>query len=521
MPSSKELYFSKSVLNLQKRFSILRRLAVPETDGVEIAQDRDFSGSGVWSAGAGITINAEAKRALFSYVSGMSLTQSVADMVKSTWYRVQFDILEYQQGDVQVQCGHEGTPMSAAGRAGRISIDVCSKGNNTLYITGINEFAGTISNVSLQKLVFYEKNWQDITAYTTESTISSISNSLDYKSWELGEYKQDNATLKFVNVYGQMLDEENPESIFYNGFVRHYSKIRIECSFDGKTRDVLFEGLLDDRTGYTQAESTQAAVENITAYSYSKLLSDITLSELGTLSGGTINDLIFDVMNRGFFTDYFTVKQSAIRAGVNAAVDLTAFEQGTKVLELLKELAKGHSVFYVDTDGVFKFQPVEPNAEIAAEFGSAPERKLKVYDYRTGSERVIEKFYWEDSTEKFEVPVPKFNTSQTINIKGITASADRQAIINYLGKKYSVKSASFKVDLPLCPFLKKMDPVRVEQVGALDDAFVLNVSRLDVGVLNQPVGAVKINPESVYVVYGIKHTSTQTTLTVLELKENI
>lgn len=519
MATSKQLFFSKSVLGLQKRFSVLRRLATPASNGVEIAQNRDFSQLGVWTTGANITINQEAHRALFAYVSGTSLTQSVPDMVKSTWYRVQFDILEYQQGNVQAQCGNEGTPARAVGKQGRISIDVCSKGDNTLYITGVDAFAGTISNVSLQKLVHYEANWQDITAYTTNNTISGINRSLDYKSWEFGEVKQDNATLKLVNVYGEMSDEENEESIWHSGYVRHYSKIRIECSFDGKTRDVLFEGLLDDRTGYTQAESTQAAVENITAYSYTKLMSDITLSELGTLNGTTINDIVYDVMNRGFFTDYFTVSRAYIQAGVNATVNLTEFELGTKVVDLLKELAKGHSVFYVDTDGIFKFKPIEPNTDVAAEFGTFPERKLKVYDYRSGSERVIEKFYWEDSAEKFEVAVPKYQTSQTVKIKGINNTTDKQAIINFLGHKYSTKRASFKVDLPLCPFLKIMDRVRVEQMGAVDDAFVLNISRLDVGVLNQPVGAVRINPNTQFVIYAIKNTNTKTTLTLLEYKE--
>lgn len=519
MTTSKALYFSKSTIKLRKKFSVLRRLAVPVVDGVELAIDRDFSIGTGWVAGTNISIMPSQARARFSYVSGSSLTQTVSTMIKSTWYRVQFDILEYQQGDVQVQCGHEGTPASATGVMGHISIDVCSKGNNVLYITGINSFAGTISNVSLQKLVYYENTWRDITKYTTSNTISGINHSLDYKSWEFGEVKQDNATLKLVNVHGEMSDEENEDSFWKDGFVRHYSKIKIECAFDDQTRDTLFEGLLDDRSAYTQVESTQAVVENITAYSYTKLMSDVTLAELGTLNGTTINQLVYEVMNRGYFTDYFTVDPDYINAGQNATIDLSEFDEGTKVLDFLKELAKGHSVFYVDTDGIFKFKAVEPNTSVIAEFGSFPERKLKVYEYRTGSERVIEKFYWENSTEKFEVPVPKFKTSQKVEIKGVTATADRQNIINYLGNKYGTKRASFKVDLPLCPFLKIMDRVRIEQVGAIDNAFILNVSQLNVGVLEPPIGAVKINPTVEFVVYGLKHTDTKTTLTLLEYKE--
>lgn len=106
MTTSKQLFFAKSVLGLQMKFSVRRRLATPASNGVEIAKNRDFSQAGVWTAGANITINQEAKRALFAYVSGTSLTQAVPNMVKSTWYRVQFDILEYQQGNVQVQCGN-------------------------------------------------------------------------------------------------------------------------------------------------------------------------------------------------------------------------------------------------------------------------------------------------------------------------------------------------------------------------------------------------------------------------------
>lgn len=517
--TSKALYFSKGTIKLRKKFSVLRRLAVPVVNGVELATDRDFSDGSAWSAGTNIEILTATHRARFSYVSGTSLTQAVSAMVKSTWYRVQFDILEYQQGNVQVQCGNEGTPASATGAMGHISIDACSKGDTTLYITGIDGFTGTISNVSLQKLVFYETNWQDITTYTTNNTINGINRSLDYKSWEFGEVKQDNATLKLVNVHGEMSDEDNEESFWHDGYVRHYSKIKIECSFDGQTNDMIFEGLLDDRSAYTQAESTQAVVENITAYSYTKLMSDVTLAELGTLSGTTINALVYEVMNRGYFTDYFTVSSDYIDAGYNATIDLSEFDEGTKVLDFLKELAKGHSVFYVDTDGIFKFKAVEPNSGIVASFDSFPERKLKVYDYRTGSERVIEKFYWENSTEKFEVPIPKYKTSQKVEIKGVTDSTDRQNILNFLGNKYGDKRASFKVDLPLCPFLKIMDRVHIEQMGAIDNAFVLDISLLDVGILEPPIGAVRINPEIEFIVYSIKHTDTKTTLTLLEYKE--
>ena len=62
--TSKSLYFSKSDIKLRKKFSVLRRLATPVVDGVELASDRTFTGSG-WTAGTGITIQTSRSRALF------------------------------------------------------------------------------------------------------------------------------------------------------------------------------------------------------------------------------------------------------------------------------------------------------------------------------------------------------------------------------------------------------------------------------------------------------------------------
>jgi hypothetical protein len=517
MPSGKDIYFKKSVIGLEKRFYVQRRLAAPVPNARELIIDGDFSGAGSWTAGAGITINTAQKRALFAFVNDAALTQSVEEASKSTWYRVEFDVLEYQQGGLAVKMGDEGTEISVAASAGHKSIDVRSKGDNRLFLIGKNSFSGTVSNVSLKKLVFYEDNWFDITAFAGKDAIQSVSRSLDYKSWELGEVKQDNASLKFINAHGELSDEENEESIFHGGFARHYSKIRIDICFDGETQDTLFTGLLDDRSATSAVEKNLAVKESVSAYSFTKLLSDITLNELGALQGKNINDIVFEIMNRGFFTDFFEVRREDIQAGYNAAIDIAQYQDNAKALELLKDLAKGHSAFYIDIDGRFKFRPVEPTPDIKAHFGVTPERKIKVYDYRTGSERVIEKFYWEDSGEKYEAAASRYNTSETIDIKGVQNSADRQAILNHLGAKYSDKKASFKIDLPLCPFIALLDRVSVEQNGATDNSFILDISRLDVGVLELPVVAARITPNANFIVFEVKHSGAKTTLMLLEI----
>ncbi|ACC98494.1 hypothetical protein Emin_0941 [Elusimicrobium minutum Pei191] len=515
MPTNKEIYLRDSVIGLKKKFSIQRRLAVPVDDGIELLVNRDFSTTDNWIAQSGISILTSQNRAVWTSGNNNSLSQA-CNIIKSTWYRVEFDVLEYQQGDIDVFAGNEGRRVRAEAYQGHISLDLYSNGDSILYIYGRDNFRGSISNISLKKLVFYEENWLDVTKYTFKDSLSSVSDSIDTKSWEFGEVKQSNASLKFLNLHGEFSDEDNEESIFH-GYQRHNSKVKIEVLFEGGSSDVLFNGLLDDRSAKTKVKGTQAIIENITAFSYSKTLSDITISELGTIGGATVNELVYNIMTRGFFTDLFTVDFANIKAGYNAEVDYTVYEQGAKVSEVLKDLAKGHSIFGVDTDNNFYFKPVEPTEEVMIELGNYPERKIQVTDYESGSNRVIENFYWEESTEKFELAVPKYKTNKQIKVSGITNSAYRQGLLNYLGVKFSKKLFAFSVDIPLCPFIKLLDRVKVQQIGAVNDnTFILNISKLDIGRLELPIGAIRASFDNDFVVYDFKHSGNKTSLIVIE-----
>lgn len=515
MTTAKDLYFSQNNIKIKKKYSLLRRLANPVVDGNDIVLNGNFSSLDNWTAGSNISINIITQRVIFQATNNV-LSQNCS-LAKSTWYRVEFDILEYQQGNIKVSCGDESGATITASQ-GHFSVDIFSKGNSFLYFTGVDSFAGSISNITVQKMVFYETDWQDITAYTTTASLD-ISRSLDFKSWEFGEVSQDNCNLKLINLHGEMSDEDNPESIFYADYIRHYSKIKIEIIFNEFFSTTIFLGLLDDRTATTDVESAQAVIENITSFAFTKILTDTKLSELGTLASTTINTTVYELLNRGIFTDYFTVNSENISAGVNATVDLSVYSESDSVLDVLKDLAKGHSAFYIDIDNNFYFKAVEPSTEKKANFDFTPERKIKVYEYVSGSERVIEKFYWEDSTEKFEVAVPRYNTSEKIKISSIINTGDRQAILDYLGAKFSQKASSFKVDLPLCPFLNILDRVGVVSLGAIGNSFILNIAKLDVGILDYPVGALIISDEKDYLISEISHSDFKTTITVQEIKE--
>ena len=513
--TNQEAYFSASRIPLRFKYLIKRRLATPVAQGTELVTNGDFSSATGWNCGTNIAVNTSSQRVTFTYCNETSLTQQISSVSPSTWYRVEFDVLEYQNGNIGVKIGNESTDSVISLSAGHFSINVRAKGNNYLYLTGKN-FTGSISNVSCQKLLFYENEWQDVTEYTNSQTLSSITHSLDYKSWEFGEIKQDNASLKFSNQHGEMSDEDNENSIFFGGYIRHYSKIKIQCSFNKTNYDTIFEGLLDDRSASTSVESTQPVIENISAYAYTKLFSDVTLNEIGTLSGTNINTLVTEIVNRGYFTDYFNFDDDLISAGYNAAIDVSEYDQSDTVMDVLSNLAQGHSVFYIDNDGYFNFKKIEANSGIKAVLDSAPERKIKVYEYKTGSERIIEKFYWDESTEKYESGLNKYNTSEKINIAGVTSSEDRQAILNFLGAKFGVKRISCKIDLPLCPFLEVMDRIKIEHIGATYNCFILDKSQLDVGTLTPPISAIQINANTSFIVYEVKHNQKKTTILVLE-----
>jgi len=520
MATSKELYFQNSVLTLQKNYFIKRRLAVPKTDGTELLVNGNFNSTNGWGLAAGISIIPSENKVVWTAGNNNALSQTCG-INKSSWYRLQFDIKEYQQGFLELKAGSEGRAVSIDASQERFSVDLYSNGNNVIYLTGKDNFRGSLANISLQNLVFYEDAWLDITKYTSNKSITGINKSLDIKSWEFGEIKQDNASLKLINVHGEMSDEENEASIWHKDYIRHRSKIKIESVFcNGKERsaDIIFNGLLDDRSAYTSVDGKYAVIENIPAFSYSKILSDITLSELGSIDGSTVNEIVYNIMNRGFFTDFFSVDFSNIKAGYNSVIALSEYEQGDKVIDILKDLAKGHSIFYVDKNDSFHFKPVEPTENVVMVLGLSPERKLKVYDYRSGSERVIENFYWENGAEKYEKPVPVYKSSRNISVKGIKDGGYRQGLLNYLGEKFGTKNFSFKVDIPFCPFIDILDKIQLQQVGVVNEnAFILDVSELDAARLELPAGAIKVSLEDNFIVYEIRNTDDTTTLTLLKL----
>lgn len=63
------------------------------------------------------------------------------------------------------------------------------------------------------------------------------------------------------------------------------------------------------------------------------------------------------------------------------------------------------------------------------------------------------------------------------------------------------------------------DRVGVVSLGAIGNSFILNISKFNIGILENPIGAIIISDEKDYFISEISHSGFKTTLKVQEIKE--
>ena len=203
----------------------------------------------------------------------------------------------------------------------------------------------------------YEVDFTEISqALLQDGSVNRLQKTLPNNSWQFGKVLINNVRLNILSAFQEFASEKDPNSIF-SGFIRHRSIIKIEDALIDKYTDtairdeievVTFTGLLDSPTA-----TTEQGFETITALDFLTILDEINVNEL-TLAQTTMNALVFEIMNRAEFTKFFSVSNSTtyIDAGSNAsAIDVSQYEGS--VLEMLENLAKGHSIFYVNPEDNF------------------------------------------------------------------------------------------------------------------------------------------------------------------------
>ena len=336
------------------------------------------------------------------------------------------------------------------------------------------EFKRRIFVKRLQEDGTYEAEFSEISqSLMKDGSVKSMSRSLPNDSYQFGYVTVSNLNLEILSAFQEFASELDPNSIF-SGFIRHKSIIKIVDAFIDKYTDpdnpveasvTLFEGLIDA----TNAQ-TEQGFEKITILDFLSVLDNINVSEL-SLVETTMNDLIYEIMNRPEFTKYFSVSNSTtyIDAGYNATnIDVSVYTGS--VMEMMQDLAKGHSIFFVDpTDNFFYFKPANPTASVIYEFLEANNRKLDISAWREGVDRQRTNWYWNDPDVDISAivdPAPVNQFSETFSINGITNNTQRQNVLDFILTRTKDAKPYFKLVLPYFPVIKILDRVKVQSFGS-------------------------------------------------------
>lgn len=318
----------------------------------------------------------------------------------------------------------------------------------------------------------YEPDFTEISdGLMKDGSVQSISRSLPNNSWQLGRVNVANVRLEILSAFQEFASELDANSIFA-GFIRHRSIIKVVDAFIDKYTDpenpveasvIAFTGLIDSNTA-----TTEQGYESITALDFLSVLDEINVNEL-SLAQTTLSNLVYEVMNRGEFTKFFNVSSSTtyINPGYNAtSIDVTQYDGS--VLEMLEDLSKGHSIFYVDPDdNYFYFKPADPTASVQFSFLEENNRKLDISSYREGIDRQITHWYWNDTDiSAIKSPAPVNPRSSTFEIKGITNDTQRQNTLNEVLSRSEDAKPYFKLQLPYFPVIKLLDKVEVQSFGS-------------------------------------------------------
>lgn len=369
----------------------------------------------------------------------------------------------------------------------------------------------------------YEALYQDIKDLiprnvNTADVVQGVSYAIPNDSTNFGVITAANATFVFENIYGEVSGEDFPASIFV-GYLRHRSLIKIEDGYidpESNTPVVTtsFEGLIDDTLCETSFDNQEkiVAIDLLTSK-----LKQYQKGDFSNFVGANLKDVIYELMNRSEFTNFFSVSLANINPGVNITVaNFNTYEADTTFLEFIQNLSIGHSIAYLK-NGVFYYSAIEAAPTVSINFLEQPERKINFRNYNSGGKRVYDKVYWDGTSLNYTLPDRIYNNQLTIDIKAVTDTTQRQTILNYLGIRFSQKRPWFELTIPYLPILFLLDRITIQRQGNIvPGSFQMDVSLMGVSTyFYRPIGAIIISGSDNWIIREIKHSQKlETVLTV-------
>ena len=405
----------------------------------------------------------------------------------------------------------------------------------------------------------YENDWQDVVTLSglplLDKTVGSISFKLPSDGYNFGLVTVGNLKLKLNSKQGQFDDEGNANSVFYPNYQRHESLVRINDGYiDRKTGQEftkqVFFGFIDgiSRSTKVDNDNINQNLQCIDALSF--LLKKYTKADMGNLVSTSLDDLIFEIMNRSEFTDFLLVDSVNIEAGYDIQnIDLSQYEGQTQLLTIFQNLSIGHSFFFLDEEKFyyrkvnlpiqrgdefidFLFQDGDQymfqdgdsyafNTNIYKAFDVKKDKVIKFTNYDEGLSQVYEKIYWQDSeTISFISPTNQYNKSKTIDIKGVVDNTQRQNIVNIVGSITSLARKKVMIEIPYFQDINIFDELTVEEpIFLLNDAFIWDISKFDDGKrLDGFFRADNINLNQTWLVIEINHSNFKTKIKLQEIR---
>lgn len=408
--------------------------------------------------------------------------------------------------------------------------------------------------------VTYEADWQDIETLSglklLENAVKSINFKLSNNNYSFGIVTTGNVNVLLNSKNGQFDDETNSSSVFRN-FLRHKTLIRIRDGFVDSITDpsnpvdvykTVFQGFIDATATGTKVddENLKQNFQCIDLLSF--LLKQYTISDMGTLTSTNLDDLIFEIMNRSEFTDFFSVETGKIDAGYNIQnFDISQYEGQTTLFSLFENFSTGHSFFYVKEEVFYYrsiFEGLVPDSGTFVDFdfqdGTSYDfqdnvqydfnkqvpltinknKLIKFASYNDGVANVFERFNWtDDDTVSFTASPNIYNKGKTISIDGAIDQTERQNLLNIIGNVSKIQRKEFQVTIPYFMEVYIMDEIIVESPSIIpDDAFVWGVSRWGgPDKWRKSLQADNIPNNATWLIREVKHNNFKTTLTLQEI----
>ena len=393
----------------------------------------------------------------------------------------------------------------------------------------VREFARTIEIKRVNSAGVYESTWQDVETLSAlkllDNCVSSINYSLSGNSYDFGLVNAGNVKVSLNSKNGQFDDENNTWSIF-KGYVRHKTLIRIRDGYVDNYTDPsvpvdvveeVFLGFIDATSPNTKVDDDNLIQELQCIDLLNFLLKDKTIADFSPITSTTLNALILEVMNRSYFTNFFTVSSGNISAGYNiSSIDISQYEGQTQILTLFENLSLGHSFFYVK-NGVFYYNSIETGN--ISSFIANNKKIIKISGYNSGIENVFEKLFWEDdATVSFTASPNIYNKSKTIKINGVLNTIQRQNILNTIGAISRKQKRKFNLDIPYYPSLFILDKITISSSDIYpSDAFIWGVSNWGEKRWRRALKADNILNNEIWLIRNIKHNNFVTSLTLEEI----